>query len=368
MPDTNMLFTVYSSRLGGQYECHRFREYNIDLDLDTDSDAFDIVFKNPNGVYNSLFSKFDQVEISVNNVKMMKGRIDTAAYHWDSSDSYIRVNGRDMAAALVDNDILPSTLKNVKPNSYITSICGLYGITNTDIVNMNIVKQLVLNAGEKEMSVITNMVKDENLKVWLDYDTMHVGNWATDAVPSYKFTRGVPLDKMGIPILSLDVTDDGTNMPSEYIIYGTTSSGTSSLVGKAQNDYMVNNGIKKRVTTSTSDDRTKSQFKSNAERSIREGFDNSITIELTIATKDIPVKPNTTAWVIDNMTKTNAIFFIKKVTYSKDASSGSITKISMIPSKGTSDILFGGQGTKQNGGVTGFYSMNVGDLLASKKG
>lgn len=369
--DTSLLLIVYSSRFGGKYQCHRFREYNIDLDLETDSDAFDFVFKNPNSIYTGLFSKYDKVEIWINNVGIMKGTVDSAEYHWDSSDSYIRVVGRDMVAPLIDNDVLPTTLQNIKPHEYISKVCNSYNITNLKLdTTMSSITKLVLNVGESEMSVINTMAKNERRKAWLDYDTFHTGTWSKDVAPSFTFTRGVPVDKMCIPIKSFTYKEDGTTVPSEYIIYGNSSSNgsTNSVMGKAQNDYMVNNGIKRRLTENANSDITTKDSTSNAQDTIREKFDNSYTAEMVIASHNYAIKPNTTVWVIDMETRTNAIFFVKKVTYSKSIESGTEIKLSMIPSKAACDALFNGQGTKMNGGIVGYQQMTFDDLWNNKKG
>src|SRR5574344_1421975 len=46
-----------------------------------------------------------------------------------------------------------------------------------------------------------SLLSDENYKMWFDFDTICVGEWNTNASPSYNFTRGV--GDTGIPIESL---------------------------------------------------------------------------------------------------------------------------------------------------------------------
>lgn len=367
--DTNLLLNVYSSRLGGKFECHRFREYSIDMDLETDSDAFDFVFKNPNSVYTSLFSKFDIVEIMINGKGLMKGRVDIPQYTWDDADSYVRVTGRDIASPLIDSHALPATMQNIKPYDYIMKKCKEYGIPKTSLdKTMPIVPKLVIGIGESEISVINNMLKLDNKKAWLDYETIHTGIWDMQAIPSYTFTRGVPIDKVCIPIISLDLKEDGTEIPSEYIIYGSNNNGSNNVLGKAQNDYMTNHNIKRRVVTSLADNSVASKSSSNAQIAIREKFDNSTQLDIVVTDKSIMIKPNTTAWVIDMETRINAIFFIKKVTYLKSIMAGSTVKISMIPAKNTNELLYKSQGNKLNGGITGYAQMTFDDLWASRKG
>jgi len=367
--DTNLLLIVHSSRLGNKYECHRFREYNIDIDLETDADAFDFVFKNPNSVYTSLFSKFDIVEIYLNNIGVMTGRVDTVAYYWDSGDDYIRVTGRDLAAPLVDNHALPTTLQNIKPRDYIAGKCTYYGISMSSVESMKTISKYIVGVGETEMSIMQKMAVNENKKIWLDYKTLHVGNWSTSVQPSYTFTSGneIPVDKRCIPILTFSLEDNGTEVYSESIVYGSTSSGENKVVGNSKNNYMYNNKIHKRIAISASNNDGSDVYKATAEDNVRYGFDNSITLQITVRTASTLIKPNTTAWVIDMKTRTNAVFFIKKVTYSKNTTDGSITSITMIPSKASNDYMYSEQGTLA-GGITGKAKMSFDDLWNSKKG
>lgn len=365
--DTNILLVVYSSRLGGRYECHRFREYNIDLDLETDADAFDFVFKNANSVYTSLFSKFDVVEIYLNDVGIMAGRVDTVTYYWEAGESYIRVSGRDLAATMIDNHALPTTLQNINPNQYIAEKCSTYGIPNTNIESMSLVDKYVVGVGESEMSIIAKMVDNENKKMWLDYKTFYVGDWAMDTQPTYTFTNGVPVDKMCIPILSFELEDDGDEVFSESIVYGGASSGENKVLGTSKNNWMISNGIKRRVVRSSQNNDGSDTYTANAEDDVRYGFDNSHRLEISVGTRKELIKPNTTAWVIDTITKTNAIFFIKKVTYTKNLSNGSITKITMVPSKKANDEMYAAQGSL-NGGITGKAAWTFNELWANKKG
>lgn len=364
--DTNMLLIVYSSRLGNKYECHRFREYNIDLDLETDSDAFDFVFKNANGVYTSLFSKFDIVEIYLNDNPIMTGRVDRVTYVWDNSDSYIRVTGRDLVASLIDNDALPTTLQNINPVSYIHERCLIYGIPYVSIAQMPIIDERVIGVSESEMSIITDIADENGNKVWLDYNTLNVGKWAMDSQPMYTFTCGVPIDKMCIPILSFQLEDDGSDVYSESIVYGSDSDGNNKVLGTSKNQWMDASGIHRRNTKSANNNESDT-YTARAEDSVRFGFDNSNRLEISVKTRSERIIPNTTAWVIDTITQTNAIFFIKKVTYTKNSSNGSITKIVMIPSKKANDTMYNSQGTI-NGGLTGKTNWTFEELWANRKG
>lgn len=375
--DTNLLFKVYSSRFGGgMYECHRFREYSIDLDLEADTGAFDFVFKNVNsldqggnyhGGYISMISMFDPVEIYLNDTPILKGRIDTVNYQWEAGDSYIHVTGRCVGASLVDNDCLPTTLQNIKPDTYIQERCGEYGIACKIDGQLSLVEERVIGVGESEISIINDMVRSDNLRYWTDFDTFYVGKWKDDSSPTYTFTCGVTVGG-GIPIESFELTEDSSEIHSESLVYGSTSDGLDKVVGTYKNDAMIGKGIKKRTVTSNTNNDDSDKYVANAEDDVRWGFNNCRTCVVTVKTpKSGAIKPNTCAIVIDYITRTHAVFFIKSVTYTKDMQNGSLTKVTMRPSKSTNDYLYGAQFTS-NGGITGTGSMSVNDLMGARKG
>lgn len=363
--DTNLLFLVWSSKLGGKYECHRFREYSIDVDLETDTQSFDFVFKQ--GGYVSVFNMFDKVEIYLNDVPIIKGRIDQVKYVWQDGDSYIHVTGRCIGASLVDNDCLPTTLQNIKPNAYIQERCSAYGIGCKIDGQLSLIEERIIGVGESEISVINDMVRGDNLHYWMDFDTLNVGKWNTSAQPQYTFYCGVKVDD-GIPIISLELTEDGTEVYSESLVYGSTSDGSDKVLGTYKNDKMVAAGVIRRTVLNNSNNDDSSKYKANAEDDVRYGFDNSTEVTITVKTPSTGViKPNTCCVIIDYILNMHAVFFIKSVTYQKDLTNGSVTKIIAVPSKSTSDIMYANQFTS-NSGLVGISYSSPDKLINSRKG
>ena len=365
--DTNILFRINSSRLGKWYEVHRFTDYSIDLELETDADAFSFTLLNPNGVYTGLFSKFDEVTIEINKTPIMKGRIDCVEYSWDDNGCKIRINGRDLVGALIDSDAIPGTHKNVKPSTYISNKCAEYGIKANVSSDISTVEQLIIGCGESEISVINNIVMDSRKRVWLDLDTLCAGDWNDKAQPTYLFTRGIK-DRPGIPIKSFVLREDGTDTKSEVKIYGSNNDGAEKVVGTAQNDYLVNRGIKKRMVKRSSNNDSVSKYSANALRDIRDSFRDNIEIELEVKTGvGGLILPNRTAQIIDTVTKINAIFFIIGVSYSKDMNGGSITKVTMIPGENAFNVVWESQ-SSNSGSFTGLPKMTVAELVSQRKG
>ena len=370
--DSNILIRVYSVRLGGMYQCHRFKSYDIDLDMETDADQFTLVFENPNSVYTGLFSKFDKIEIYLNDLShpLMCGRVDKVTYEWDSNGNTITVVGRDNAAVLIDNDAKPTTRKQVKPASYISERCAAFGLKSSIKCSPETIDELIVNTGESEWAVMESLLSDENYKMWFDFDTICVGEWNTNASPSYNFTRGV--GDTGIPIESLSVVEDGTNVKSQINIYGSIKNGKQAIIGTAKNDKLIAQGITKLKTKTLNNTGTASRRTKNALNDVQNSLRDSDEVIITIKTRDNLVKPNRCAVVVDSVSKINASMYIYKVTYKKSLGSGSITEIHMIPDDATKKIIWNGQGSKSNstggnGSITGTARLSFKEMIALRK-
>lgn len=365
--DVNITFKVRSSRLNGWYKIQRFSEYNIDLDLETDSDMFKFKILNPNGVCTGIFSKFDDVILEMNDKPIMAGRIDRVEHQWDDNGSYINISGRDKAAALIDNDALPGTYNNLKPTTYIKDKCDKYGLKSNIDKSIKVVDKLVIGTGESEISIIDNIAVNSRKRVWLDYDTLYAGDWNDGAQPTYLFTRG-KLDRPGIPIKRLTLREDGTDTKSEVRIYGSSSNGSEKVVGVAKNDYMIDRGIVKRMVKRSSNNDSVTKYSASALRDVRDSFRDNVELELEVRTgKGGIIVPNKTAQIIDTITKLNVVFFITGVNYSKNASNGSITKVKLIPGSTAFDIVWKNQ-SATSGSFTGTHKMTVAELVAQRKG
>lgn len=373
---TDAYMIIYSNRMGMKYEVNRFAEYSIDIDLEMDANGFNVVFNNPRGTYTGIFNKFDPIDIEIDGVKVMKGIIDDVDYIGDGDKNVMQIVGRDVTGIFVDNDALPETKYNVNPASYIEGKCKEYGISKYVLdKSVPVEPKLVIGAGESEISIMHNLVVENHRRIWSIYDTLYMGYWDTKAEPKYYFTRGVPIDQTGIPIKSIRLKDSGLDVKSEVRLYGSNSNGTEKLMATAKNEYLISKSIKKRRVARTFKNDGTSKKSADAMRRIREDFREGIELTITIKTPDAVILPNTTAHVIDRITKINSVFFIKSVNYSKNLSSGSITTIKMIPGDVTFDLLWQVQSqpasnskTAQNNmAITGTPKLSFEELLKTRK-
>jgi len=362
--------TIYSHRMQMKYVVQRFSEYKIDIDLETDADGFNMVFENPDGVYTGYFNKFDIVDLTINGVGVLRGWIDNVRYRSNESQNLIQVVGRDIASIFVDNDAIPTTRYNVRPSQYIADKCNEYGIVNYVIdQSIPVTSKLIIGTGESEISIMNNLLIGDGVsrRIWTIYDTLYAGKWAMDAKPSYTFVRGTPRNTSGIPIQSLDFMDDGTEMHSEVMIYGSIDDGNEKIVGSGKNSYLIGRGIKKRKVMRSYNNDSSSKYASNALREVRDSCQFGMILEITTKVPDdMVVMPNKTAHVIDTNTQINSIFFIKSVTYTKNIGSGSIMSVSMIPGEESFDVIWNNQGNKAKGNIVGI-TRSLSELLGSRK-
>lgn len=367
MADTRTKVVITSLRTGITYIVYKFYEYSVDIDLETDSDQFNVVFGNPGGQYTGLFEKFDSVVIVINDEHVLYGFIDELEYICDESEDAIRLIGRDVSSKLVDNDVLPGTLYNVNPASYIEERCAEYAMyklqLDTSLKNIN---KLEKSTGQSEISVMNNLIVKERKKIWTIFDTLYMGDWNTNSDPKYYLTRGFDSNSGGIPIKSLKLRDSGLEMKSEVLIYGSMGDGSQKVLGTAKNDYMISKGVKKRKTITSSDDDSVTKYSANALYDVQDSFKSGIQLSVVVKTGDKVILPNNTAHVIDIITKINSVFFIKAVRYDKN-SSGSITTITMIPGDTTFNVLWSNLADPKKGKITGTPTMSFSELINSRK-
>lgn len=336
MVSSNVTIEIDSRRCGRSYEVLRFSEFDVSLDLETDADTFDIVAENPNGVYTGLFCRFDNCRLKVNGEKILTGNIDSVTYYISGSKDYIKITGRDLCWLLVDNDALPDTIEGLQPKKYIEQKCASYGI-KCNVSEADVYDKLVVGCEESEISIMNNILLDSKQRIWYSVDTLYTGFWATNANPSHTFVMST--GHSGIPIISVQFKEDGTDMIAKMLVYGSDSNGNQKIMGQYHNQYMIDKGIKKRSVKRHYSDSAASKYTSVAERAVREKFRDDTELVITVPIKAVYM-PNTTAQVIIDKLGINALFFIKAVQYVKGLGDGSRATITLIPADSTFEQLW----------------------------
>lgn len=334
MIKTNISIEIDSMRCGKTYELKKASEFDIPLDLETDSDAFDIVCENTNGAYTGLFCRFDSCRIKIGGEVILEGNLDSVTYYISTSRHYIKFTGRDLCWRLVDNDAIPDTIEGLYPKKYIEDKCNEYNIKHK-ISETEVFDKLVIGCEESEISVINNILLDTKQRIWYLIDTIYTGEWGTDVDPSYKFSMG----GNGIPIMHIDYCESAVDMISEMFVYGNDGDGEQKVMSEYKNKFMIDKGIKKRSVKRYYSDSASIRYTSVAERTVRDKFRDDTELAIVVPIKDLYL-PNTTAHVVIDVLGIDAIFFIKSVQYTKNINDGSIATIKMIPADSSFEKLW----------------------------
>lgn len=339
MINTDITIEIDSKRCNKTFEVKRFTEFNVDIDLETDSDSFDLVTKNPRGIYTALFSKFDACRLKLNNKVILTGNLDNVSYMCTETDNYIKITGRDLCWKLVDNDALPDNLENIVPKNYVSNKCNEYGIKHS-LSDTDVYPKLVIGCNESEISIINNILLEGKHRKWFLIDTLYTGDWATNISPTVVLSN--PNSNVhGIPIKTIEVIEDGTDMMSDIVLYGTDDSGIQKITGSATNKLMNLLGIIKRRIRRQYSDSASSKYTSIANRDIRDSFRDNIIVRATVRIDNNTVfMPNTTVRVVYDRLGIDSILFIKAVNYSKSIDSGSSATLTMIPADSTFESMW----------------------------
>ena len=328
MVSSNITIEIDSKRCNKTFEVLRFTEFDVMLDLETDSDQFDLVAENPNGIYTGLFCRFDDCRLKVNGKTIMCGMLDCVDYFLSPDKDYIKISGRDLVQKLVDNDALPDTLQNINPKTYTEKKCKEYGI-KCNAKNADIYKKLVIGCQESEISIINNILLDSKQRVWYLVDTLYTGNWGTNKKPSHLFSMSK--STKGIPIMQVEYKEDGTDMISKLLVYGSDDNGKQKVMGSYSNPFLSKKKIQKREVRRHYSDKAASKYTSVAEREVRENFRDDTELKIVVPIRKSVYLPNTVATVDIDRIGLNDNFFIKSVHYTKGIDDGGTATITMIP-------------------------------------
>lgn len=335
---SKMKLIVHSKRWKRYFEVEQASEFDIDLDLDSDADAFDLVLENTDGIYTGVFCRFDFAWLYINGVLVLEGNIDKVTYYLQSDKDYVRISGRDKMWKFIDNDALPTTLINVNPKKYIIDRCKKYGITFYKVSKADTYNKLVIGNGETEMSVMNNLLLDSKQRIWFQGQKLYTGNWATDADvdENYIFTLG-DTDIYGTKAISGTLEEDGTDMRSHIVLYGSDSDGSVVVKGEYKNSYLIKRGVKKRSVQRKYSDSAAIKYTAIAEKNMRKTFRDNVQLTIVVPmNNDITYTINKVSRVIIPKLGIDYHFFVKGVNYHKTFNDGGLVTFIMIPA----DSLF----------------------------
>ena len=339
MKSDKISISVRSALLGKKwYTISRFLDYDVTIDMDTDTDSFSFTFPNTDSIFTGLVSGYDRANIKINGVGIMQGIVESVGYSYSDSSSSITISGRDKVCLLTDNDVVPDSKKNVKPTSYVSSLCKKHGIKYKPKKNIGTVKKFELDIGESELSTIDKILERSGQTYWFIYDTLYTGSWNVGGKSKYRFTRGLTKNT-GILIKELELVEDYSDVRSSIKLYGSSDDGKSKYVGSSSLPIVKKRGFTKVSVESCDEDTSATKLKSDALKRLKEEFRDAIVVKIRIYNNGHVILPNNVCTIVDKYTGINSTMYIRAVRYYKSVDDGSMSEITCIPSQATLNKL-----------------------------
>lgn len=327
--------SVRSSVLGDEwYRITRFTDYDVTTDMDADTSSFSFTFDNPNSIFTGLVSGYDRINIKIGKKGIIQGIVDRVSYSYDDTNSSITISGRDRLSLLTDNDVTPISKKNVNPVNYIKETCNKHGIKYENKKSIGVVKEFEVQPGTSELGAIAKVLEKSHQKYWYSYDTFYTGSWNTGGESKYRFTRGISKN-IGIPIKSLTLDEDYSEARSEVKVYGSNDDGSSKFLGSSKLDIVKKRGYTKVSTKQSDSDTSNSVAVSTAKTDLENAFRDSFIIRITVYNNGHVFVPNTVCTVIDKYIGINDTFYIRAVRHYMSINDGSMSELTLLPSKAT---------------------------------
>lgn len=326
-----IIANVYSNKARKSYEILRISQYDIETSLDIPADYFSITIENPinldrTGMNSGIFNPNDYFEIKENGKTILTGIADDVDEYWDEDGSKIEITGRDKSMILLENDAEPKTYYKMKLSSYIHTIANKYGFkVRVNPKHDKVLNKSIVEVGDSEWDTILRETKRFGIWLWCEPDgTLVADELRYNSKVSYTFSNNIVNT---IRIKRFSKKKRGADIKNEVWIRGHDK---KSFTVKYKDSEFTNEGYNRRSIIEDGDVKNVSKGQEVAKNFIVERKRGNFEIELTINGKH-HIETNRTAYVKDNITKTDGVYLIMGVRSTKSESSGSEKIIRLRP-------------------------------------
>ncbi|MDO8654185.1 MAG: phage tail protein [Undibacterium sp.] len=199
----------------------QWESYEIDSDLLTPADAWDVSIGFSAGVLPDSVTAGAPVQIKIGSDLVMTGRVDTLAQSVSKNAHDVRLCGRDSAAQLVDCSAPIFVRKMATLDEIVSSIVRPLGITNIriDAKTSAVREKINIEPGDTAWDALKNAAEANGLWPWFDPDgTLVVGGPDYTKAP----VAVLSLNFNGSNVESLSRTDNVADRFSEITVLGQT--------------------------------------------------------------------------------------------------------------------------------------------------
>ena len=216
-------------RIGGK-EHLDWTDYSIDSDLLTPADAFSLTLGVPARDVPAEVKPWADVSIALGDDVILTGRIDSLNRRTIKNEHSLTIQGRDLAAVLVDCSAPVFVTRETDLDAIIAKIVRPLGISKIDVRAKGAREKITVEPGMSAWDALERVCEQNGCWAWFDPDgTLVVGgpDYSADPVADLLLT----LDRKRTNVLSLEVEEDITDTYSEVTILGQTH-GTEDKGGK----------------------------------------------------------------------------------------------------------------------------------------
>ena len=227
-------------RIGGK-EHLDWDDYSIDSDLFTPADAFSFSLRVPARELPEEVTPWAEVTISLDSDTVLTGRIDSISRTTRKGERSLQLQGRDLAAVLVDCSAPIFVTRETDLEDIIAKIVRPLGIAKIDIRASGTREKITVEPGMSAWDALERVCEQNGCAAWFDpAGTLIVGGPDYSAEPVAELL--LTLDRARTNVLSLEIAEDLTDTYSEVTILGQTH-GTESAAGRNALRHTVRNDV-----------------------------------------------------------------------------------------------------------------------------
>ena len=225
-------------RIAGK-EHQDWDDYSIDSDLLTPADAWSFSLRVPARELPEEVKPWAEVTISLDSDIVLTGRIDSISRSTRKGERSLELQGRDLAAVLVDCSAPVFVTRETDLDGIIAKIVRPLGISKIDVRAQGAREKITVEPGMSAWDALERVCEQNGCWAWFEADgTLVVGgpDYSAEPVGDLLLT----LDRTRTNILSLEVQEDVTDTYSEVTVLGQTH-GTEGADGRNALRHIVRN-------------------------------------------------------------------------------------------------------------------------------
>lgn len=225
-------------RIGGK-EHRDWYDYSIDSDLFTAADAWSMALGVPVRDIPAKVKPWAEVAISLGDDLVLTGRIDSIKRNTSKGERSLALQGRDLAAVLVDCSAPIFVTRETDLDGIIAKIVRPLGISKIDVRAKGAREKITVEPGMSAWDALERVCEQNGCWPWFEADgTLVIGGPDYSAAPVGELL--LTLDRKRTNVLSLSVEEDITDTYSEVTVLGQTH-GTEGASGKNNLRHIARN-------------------------------------------------------------------------------------------------------------------------------